>query len=171
MLKAIVAAMSFALLTLGSQAQATSAPMAMFTFTANNGEISYSWQPLVNPVVADVYLGLSFNDVSIPGNPVTFYSLASGLGEGAGFGNQTDSFFAYDEKLLYSGDEFSPTFIFGTYAGKDIIDPDPEHFRSFNDAKLTIERVAAPVPEPESYVLLLAGLGVIGAVVKRRKPA
>lgn len=29
--------------------------------------------------------------------------------------------------------------------------------------------IAAPVPEPESYALLLAGLGVIGMAVKRRK--
>jgi len=30
-------------------------------------------------------------------------------------------------------------------------------------------RVAAPVPEAESYAMLLAGLGVIGAAVRRRK--
>jgi hypothetical protein len=27
----------------------------------------------------------------------------------------------------------------------------------------------APVPEPETYAMLLAGLGVMGAVVRRRK--
>jgi hypothetical protein len=29
--------------------------------------------------------------------------------------------------------------------------------------------VAAPVPEPESYALMLAGLGVIGSIVRRRR--
>jgi len=30
-------------------------------------------------------------------------------------------------------------------------------------------RIAAPVPEPETYAMLLAGLGVMGAAVRRRK--
>ncbi len=32
----------------------------------------------------------------------------------------------------------------------------------------SIETVAAPVPEPETYAMLLAGLGLMGAVVRRR---
>jgi hypothetical protein len=29
--------------------------------------------------------------------------------------------------------------------------------------------LTAPVPEPETYAMLLAGLGVLGAVARRRK--
>jgi hypothetical protein len=32
-------------------------------------------------------------------------------------------------------------------------------------------RVTSPVPEPETYALMLAGLAVVGAAVKRRKSA
>jgi len=36
---------------------------------------------------------------------------------------------------------------------------------------LTYQAVTSPVPEPESFALLLAGLGLVGAVVRRRKKA
>jgi hypothetical protein len=38
-------------------------------------------------------------------------------------------------------------------------------------ANLGVTYVYAPIPEPESYVLLLAGLGMVGAIARRRKLA
>ena len=40
-------------------------------------------------------------------------------------------------------------------------------YNRFDD--VSVMRVAAAVPEPETYAMLLAGLGLIGASVKRRK--
>lgn len=36
---------------------------------------------------------------------------------------------------------------------------------------VTYEYTAAPVPEPETYAMLLAGLGLVGAIARRRKSA
>jgi len=40
-----------------------------------------------------------------------------------------------------------------------------DYFASFDDGVLTV----AAVPEPETYAMLLAGLGLIGAIARRRK--
>ena len=37
--------------------------------------------------------------------------------------------------------------------------------------QLTIQALTSPVPEPETYALLLAGLGLMGFHARRRKPS
>jgi hypothetical protein len=39
------------------------------------------------------------------------------------------------------------------------------------DQTYTIEMVTAPIPEPETYALMLAGLGLVGFMARRRKQA
>jgi hypothetical protein len=41
--------------------------------------------------------------------------------------------------------------------------------RNFNDLSSSFSNTIAAIPEPENYALLLAGLGVIGAIVRRRR--
>jgi hypothetical protein len=40
----------------------------------------------------------------------------------------------------------------------------------YNDMAVKVESITAAVPEPETYALMLAGLGVLGFVARRRKP-
>ena len=41
----------------------------------------------------------------------------------------------------------------------------------YNDHQFSFTNVANPVPEPETYALMLAGLGLMGFVARRRKAA
>ena len=41
---------------------------------------------------------------------------------------------------------------------------------SAQDVRITVLGAVSPAPEAESYAMLLAGLGMIGAVVRRRRP-
>ncbi len=62
------------------------------------------------------------------------------------------------------GNEGSGTVRFaGTYGSLSWTNPQYEYWYGFN--------VGAPVPEPASVALMLGGLGVLGAVARRRSPA
>jgi len=63
---------------------------------------------------------------------------------------------------LYTGTEGAPTFKLGTFALTE--------YQGTGSYTLTVTDVSA-VPEPESYALLLAGLGAVGTVVARRRRA
>ena len=41
----------------------------------------------------------------------------------------------------------------------------------YNDMVVKVESIAAPVPEPETYALMMAGLGALGFISRRRKAA
>jgi hypothetical protein len=72
----------------------------------------------------------------------------------------------------YTGDRSSAGG-FGAYA-ESVVDPSQWSKLSSGDVSLmapnlTAFTVTAPVPEPETYAMLLAGLGVVSAVARRRK--
>jgi hypothetical protein len=53
--------------------------------------------------------------------------------------------------------------------GLNYIDFRVEGNHATNGMGLRVESVTAPVPEPESYAMLLAGLGLLGFMARRRK--
>ena len=55
----------------------------------------------------------------------------------------------------------------GIVNGSGAAGPGLSHFALFNAPSLS-GPTAAPVPEPDAYALMLAGLGVMGLVAKRR---
>jgi hypothetical protein len=70
--------------------------------------------------------------------------------------------FSTNGAQLYSGTEDAPTLLTGTFALTE--------YQGTGTYTLTVTNVSA-VPEPESYAMLLGGLGVIGFVASRRRKA
>ncbi len=69
----------------------------------------------------------------------------------------------------FAGDSKIPT---GTYIGFEDISTRKGSDLDYNDLKFVFANVAVqPVPEPETYGMLLAGLGLLGFMAARRKRA
>jgi hypothetical protein len=94
-------------------------------------------------------------------NPQAGWSFGSG---------NTGSFqnMQYDTYWLGTPNATSPTnaWVFITSTGTQ----DPLYLKEGSQFAMALHSgdVLAPVPEPETYAMLLAGLGLIGAVVRRR---
>lgn len=121
------------------------------TFSVNAGDtLSFNWQFLTNEggkndyafiIVDDVFSRLA--DVSWATAAAPVFALASALGE-------------YTYQFLSSGEH---TVVFGVV---DVEDYGVSSALSIDNVQI------AAVPEPEQYALFLAGLGLLGAAVRRR---
>ncbi|WP_448582693.1 PEPxxWA-CTERM sorting domain-containing protein [Thermaurantiacus sp.] len=142
---------------------ATAAPTSATTyvFTLSGGPTG-SWKLPASPVPDVVFLiGFRLNSVSgtLRGAPFTdrmqFYEASEGGGVCIGvFCTLLDLY----RPQLYSGTPAAPTFLRGSFGLNDPFGTPA--------ARLTI----APIPEPASWAMLIAGFGLVGSALRRRAP-
>ncbi len=131
---------------------ANAASVDQFTFV--EGGSTYTWQEAVSPTVvaADGY-GFHLADVAgTPGPNLEFYTASD-------FGGFTTDLVNFYSAQVFSGSTATPTFVLGTYTGTD--------YYSGHAATLTI----SAVPEAGNAAMLMAGLGLMGFVARRRAAA
>ena len=145
--------------------------------TANNGILHYNAAaPGTMTVTYDYDIGSPGRDIF--GNPVTFgMQFISVANTNFGFQNHTlpgtgpipaaGHYHSIDTFNLIAGDNsfmvsFAPNL--GLSGGLGFIDG-----QFLGTATFNFDGVAAAVPEPESYAMLLVGLGLLGFAARRRK--
>lgn len=148
-------------------ALATPASALTYVFTVS-GSSEGSWELPASPVPDTVFPD-AFRIASVTGTlggaPFTafmeFYLSSSGGGICAGSGC---SLIDLSRPQLFSGTTAAPTFVLGAYAMNDV--------RGNPVARLTIaEAGSVDVPEPGSRAMLILGLGLVGAGLRRRREA
>ena len=72
---------------------------------------------------------------------------------------------AHHLAIIYDNDLWSNDYSWG----KDFSAAPPDHSHLQFGSFLVRDHIAAPVPEPETYAMMLAGLGLLGVVARRRK--
>lgn len=109
-----------------------------------------------NPVSIDITF---FKLTTSPSNPDSGFQITGGALADA-YGPQ-----------LYTGPESAPTFNLSTGTGFQFTDFSNSNFPNGAPSSLSITCVECvpPVPEPESYAMLLAGLGLLGFMARRMK--
>lgn len=156
------AALSAALLWAGV------ANAALYNFSLT-GDYTAQWS-LETSAGPDAYLdGTAFAFYDVEGFPDAIFSVAdvTFYSADAGGGLVIEDFYGgyglvvTDGPQLYTGTEANPVFKLGTFSLTE--------YQGAGTYTLNISTVAAAVPEPETYGMLLGGLGLMGAMLRRRR--
>ena len=115
-------------------------------------------QAIVNPYIALVSVGQPNLAVAY-----TFDSNVSVLSSGSNYwGNGTYA----TAGNTFTGSEFNGVLqLQGSFTSMNIAVGQPEYWHGFNVGSASV----SAVPEPETYAMMLAGLGLMGAIARRRK--
>jgi hypothetical protein len=125
---------------------------------ANSFTLTFT-EAIVNPYIALVSVGQHAHGVTY-----TFNGTASVLSSG---GNYWGSGSGSASGNTFTGFEYNGILqLAGTFTTLTISTNPGEHWHGFN---VGTNAVTAPIPEPETYAMMLAGLGLMGMVARRRR--
>ena len=171
----------------GVQTWANATTWAANLTTGSGGNTITDWRlptMAANPDTLHTFNGSTALGYNVPGSSSEMASLffntlgntsqynTSGVAQ-AGFGlTNAGSFQNMRSDVYWLGTEYVPNpnfaWLFGAYDGaQTALHQDGQYYA----LAVRSGDVMAPVPEPETYAMLLAGLGVIGAVARRRRAA
>lgn len=149
-------AMLFALLWTGA------ASAALYQFTLS-GDYAAQWvlDPRPTPSTSGPSGFTVETTISGTAHALTFYDDSQGGAFGILNLLNNDRVFDAAGPVLYTGDASTPFFRLGTFALLHLDGGSAQY-------TLTVTDITSAVPEPATYGLLLAGLGMVGALSRRR---
>ena len=139
----------------------------LFNFSGPSGTAMFQLDSNPTPGSSQTFIGssqFSFSNVAgtfggIAGTASTI-SFGNGIFASLSITAPNLGFTQFNAPTLFSGSPNAPTFLTGSFA---LINP------FFGNGQLTISPVAAAVPEPASWGMMILGIGAIGFAMRRRQ--
>lgn len=145
---------------------AFAAPL-LFDFSGPSGTAVFQLDSNPTPDFSQTLIGseqFSFSNVAgsfggVAGTASTI-SFGNGVFSSLSINAANLGFTQFNAPTLFTGPPVSPTFLTGSFT---VINP------FFGNGQLTISPVAAAVPEPATWAMMILGMGLIGFAMRRRQ--